>query len=343
MFRAFRLAILATFVASLMAMPGAMPGSAQEATPAAECPTTTPEENKALVEMYWDEFVWGKQGTLDELLAPDEVHHWGIGSDTTDQETYLERVDLFVKAFPDFDFTVDVIAAEGDLVVSLWTAHGTHLGEWQGIAPTGREVTWNGINIFRFECGLIAESWGQADHLGLRQQLGATDIPAMAPPAASPFPVKTIAATPCADDTVEGNVALARRWTEEVWNTQNPDILDEFVDPEIVHDGGGFPQVQGIDALKDAFARLFETFPDVALTVDLTVAEGDLVAVRWSGTATPAEPFFGAEPTGAPITMTGINIYQIDCGKIVRSWSEVNILQIVEQVREAAAATPESA
>ena len=78
---------------------------------------------------------------------------------------------------PDLEFTVDLVAAEGDLAATLWTATGTHSGEWQGIAPTDREVTWQGINVFRIECGQIVESWGEADHLGLRSQLGATDIP----------------------------------------------------------------------------------------------------------------------------------------------------------------------
>jgi predicted ester cyclase len=84
---------------------------------------------------------------------------------------------------PDLEFTVDLVVAEDDLAATYWTATGTHRGDWLGIAPTDREVTWQGINIFRFACGLIVESWGEADHLGLRQQLGATDVPVELPPA----------------------------------------------------------------------------------------------------------------------------------------------------------------
>jgi predicted ester cyclase len=92
---------------------------------------------------------------------------------------------LFITAFPDLEFTVDLVMADEDLVTTRWTAMGTHSGEWMGVAPTDQEVTWQGINIFRIECGLIVESWGAADHLGLLSQLGATDIPtAMATPAA---------------------------------------------------------------------------------------------------------------------------------------------------------------
>ena len=86
---------------------------------------------------------------------------------------------------PDLEFTVDLVVAEDDLAATYWTATGTHRGDWLGIAPTDREVTWQGINIFRFACGLIVESWGEADHLGLLRQLGAVELPpAMATPAA---------------------------------------------------------------------------------------------------------------------------------------------------------------
>ena len=184
MVRFFRSAVVTLFAASFLLIPGPL-AAAQEATPMAECPVTTPEENEALVTMYWEEAVWGEQGTIDEIVAPDEIHHWGIGGDTNGFEEFSERWDLFNTAFPDLEFTVDLVMVDDDLATTLWTATGTHSGEWLGIAPTEQEVTWRGINIFRIECGLIVESWGVADHLGLLSQLGATNIPtAGATPAA---------------------------------------------------------------------------------------------------------------------------------------------------------------
>jgi hypothetical protein len=185
MFRFLRFAVLMLVASSLLMIPGPVAGAAQEATPEAECPVTTAEENEELATMYWEEVWWGDQGEIAEIVAPDEVHHWGIGGDTTGFEEFSERWNLFFTAFPDLEFTVDLVVAEEDLVATHWTANGTHRGEWQGIAPTDREVTWQGINIFRFECGLIVESWGSADHLGLLRQLGAVELPAaMATPAA---------------------------------------------------------------------------------------------------------------------------------------------------------------
>ncbi len=157
------------------------PAAASQATPAAgdgDCPATTPEENAAVVERYWAEVWSGGDTSLDGLFAEDEVHHWGVGGPTVGHAEYHERMAPFLAAFPDFAIRPDQIVANGDLVASSWTATGTHEGEWMGIPATGRQIEYAGMNMFRFECGLIAESWGSADHLGLLRQIGGLPDPA---------------------------------------------------------------------------------------------------------------------------------------------------------------------
>src|SRR5262245_40086209 len=126
MIRCLRLVLLAVLTATMLAIPHPVVGAAQQATPDAECPSTTPEGNKALGLRYWDE-VWkvGGQDAINELLAPDEVHHWGIGDDTTDTQAYSKRLNLFLTAFPDINFAIDVIAAQGDHVATRYTATAT--------------------------------------------------------------------------------------------------------------------------------------------------------------------------------------------------------------------------
>jgi predicted ester cyclase len=334
MFRFLRFGVLTLVARSLLMISGPVASGAQEATPEAACPATTPEENKELVTMYWEEVWWGDQGKIAEIVAPDEVHHWGIGDDTKGFEEFSKRWDLFFTAFPDLEFTVDLVAAEGDLAATRWTATGTQRGEWQGIAPTNRQVTWQGTNIFRIECGQIVESWGEADHLGLLSQLGATDIPALLATPAAQVQVATSApaATPCADDSSDANVATARRWTEDVYNGKDLAVLDEIVDPSAVHHGAAFPDVAGVEAIKEALAGTFASFPDITLTVDDTFADGDLVVVRWSGTGTNDGPWLGMEPTGKTAHFTGINIYRFACGKIVESWSEMDALNVLNEL-----------
>ena len=76
---------------------------------------------------------------------------------------------------------------EGDLVVIRYRATGTHAGEFQGYAPTGKRVTWTGINIYRIECGRIAEIWSEVDAQGRIAQLTGSAT-AATPAAGTPTP-----------------------------------------------------------------------------------------------------------------------------------------------------------
>lgn len=77
-------------------------------------------------------------------------------------------------AFPNIHFAIDdLLAAERDSVVARWTASGSHLGRFRGIPPTGREVTWSGITIYRLSRSQLVAGWSKSDQLGLLQQLGA--------------------------------------------------------------------------------------------------------------------------------------------------------------------------
>jgi predicted ester cyclase len=76
------------------------------------------------------------------------------------------------QAFPDLRVSVEDLIAEGDRVAARLRVRGTHLGELDGIAPTGRRVDCTGIVISRIEEGKIAEDWANFDDLGMMQQLG---------------------------------------------------------------------------------------------------------------------------------------------------------------------------
>lgn len=171
----------------VVARAGYAGAGAQEATPAGDetCPTTSEAENLAVVQRYWAE-VWtaGGEAAVGELLTEDELHHWGVGGPTVGPEAFAERLNLFLAAFPDFAIRIDQELADGDIVVTRYTATGTHEGAWLGIEPTGNAVEYTGMNVFRIECGKIAESWGEANHLSLLRQLGG--IPDVTPPEATP-------------------------------------------------------------------------------------------------------------------------------------------------------------
>jgi predicted ester cyclase len=83
-----------------------------------------------------------------------------------------QQFDAFRAAFPDFRATIHDQIAEGDKVVTRKVFHGTHHGELMGVAPTGRPVEIEVIDIVRVKNGRIVEHWNVVDRLGLLQQLG---------------------------------------------------------------------------------------------------------------------------------------------------------------------------
>ncbi len=182
--------LVALTVAALLAPGWAVTAQAQDASPAASpaagCPTTTEAENEAIARRWYDD-IWNPQDAtaIDALVSPNLVHHWAIGPDTEGEAAFAERVQATWAAFP-VQYTVEFAVTNGDLVVLRWIGHGTHAGEFAGIAPTGNPVTFEGINIFRIECGKIAEVWSELDGIGLLGQMGV--LPAAATPAATPAP-----------------------------------------------------------------------------------------------------------------------------------------------------------
>lgn len=151
---------------------------AQEATPLAECPTTTEDENETISRRWHEDVInQGDLDALDEILAPDVVHHAGTFPDGVGIDVVKTVLGALLTGFPDVQHTIEQVIAQDDLVVIRWQAEGTHSGEFQGYAATGKRVTRTGINIFRIECGRIAEEWSEVDGLGRLRELGLLDEP----------------------------------------------------------------------------------------------------------------------------------------------------------------------
>jgi steroid delta-isomerase-like uncharacterized protein len=110
--------------------------------------------------------------TIDEVVAPDAQIRTPLPIEATGAQLLKEVFGRLHRAFPDLRVTVEDVIAEGDKVVSRNSVSGTHEGEYMGIPPTGRSVTYNEIFIARFVNGRIAETWGIVDVLSQMRQLG---------------------------------------------------------------------------------------------------------------------------------------------------------------------------
>lgn len=138
------------------------------------------EANKAIARrVVEDIFNAGRLEVADEIVTPDFVGHDPASPEPiTGPEGLRRQAEGYRTAFPDVRLTIEDEIAEGDRVVTRWSARGTHEGELFGIPATGKQATVTGITIDRIDDGRIVETWTNWDTLGLLQQLGA--IPAMA-------------------------------------------------------------------------------------------------------------------------------------------------------------------
>lgn len=169
-----RRALVLAAVSTLAMAIGSLPTItfAQDATPAA-CPVTTEAENEATARIFHDEGTNKRHPeALLDILAPEVMHHAAGGySDTTDANGVVAMMSQFLPAFSDLHYTIDFLVAEDDMVVEQYTATGTQDGPLGDLPASGRTASWTGINIFRFECGKIAEIWSEVDALGRNAQL----------------------------------------------------------------------------------------------------------------------------------------------------------------------------
>jgi steroid delta-isomerase-like uncharacterized protein len=112
----------------------------------------------------------GDVSGIERLVAVDHADH-GADGDDVGRDHLVEEVREYRAAFPDLKMSFEDQISESDRVVTRWTARGTNLGPFQGVAATGRQATVSGIFICRVVGGRITETWSSFDRFGLAQQL----------------------------------------------------------------------------------------------------------------------------------------------------------------------------
>ena len=129
----------------------------------------------------------------------------------------------------------------------------------------------------------------------------------------------------------EENKAIARRFAE-VFETGDLSVLDELLASNFV-DHNPFPeQAPGAEGMKQLIGIMRATFPDMTVTTDDMIAEGDKVVSRWTGTGTHQGEFMGVPATGNKVTVTGIGIDRIVDGKIVEHWEQFDAMGMMQQL-----------
>jgi predicted ester cyclase len=131
------------------------------------------EDNKQVVRLLLEEDISrGNVAVAEQIIHPGFYDHTNPPGLKEGLAGHNGIVAYFRAAFPDLEFRIDELIAEGDRVVARTTMVGTQRGEFFGIPPTGRSVTVPGIHIMRIADGKVAEHWGVNDDLSLMKQLG---------------------------------------------------------------------------------------------------------------------------------------------------------------------------
>lgn len=131
------------------------------------------DKNKELVRLLLEvDVTEANEEVSDRIIHPDFFDHTNPPGMQHGIEGHKAITRLFKAAFPDQEWIIEEMVAEGDKVVARTLFRATHQGDFFGIPPTGKQVEATGIHILRIADGKIAEHWGNNDDLGLMRQLG---------------------------------------------------------------------------------------------------------------------------------------------------------------------------
>jgi len=313
-------------------------------------PLVVLKSNKALVRRLVEEFLNKSDAAVaDELWHPD--YRWRPVSgeaEPMDRDTHKRDYDVDLRSiFPDLIKTVEEQAAEGDFVATRCTMQGTQRGEMKTpmgvIPPSGKVVRWTTLSMHRILDGKIREGWIAYDPLDMLQQLGY--IPAWRDPLYHAWrprvPTQSSELRPrswprdVAGRGPESNKALVRRLVEEFLNKSDAAVADELWHPDYAFHPAAASETE------DRGMDLRTIFPDLSFRIEGQVAEGDLVATRFSVSGThsgslPA-PMGLIPPTGRPVTWQGLSLHRFRDGAIVQDWIVYDPIRILQQVGDAPA------
>jgi steroid delta-isomerase-like uncharacterized protein len=130
------------------------------------------QDNIAATQRLGEAVNSGNLNALHEVFAPTVIDRDPAPDQRPGPEGFIGFFTAFRAAFPDLNIAVEQLVADDDNVAIAYTVTGTHKGDFLGTPATGRQIKARGVQIARFENGLIVERWGSSDQLGILQQIG---------------------------------------------------------------------------------------------------------------------------------------------------------------------------
>jgi steroid delta-isomerase-like uncharacterized protein len=132
----------------------------------------------------------------------------------------------------------------------------------------------------------------------------------------------------------ESDVAVLRRWFEEVWNQGREDLMAALAAPDVIAHGVGGPSqiMRGLDAFKPFYRSIKGAFPDIRFTVEEAIGEGEIVAVRWSAQLTHSGDDLGFPATHKQVAITGMTFARVRDGKIAEAWDNWDMMGLMHAI-----------
>lgn len=310
----------------------------------------TLDHNRFVVARYVYATNIGELDRFDEFVDPSFVDHNALPGQAPGIEGLKAAYRMFSDAFSDLWYTFEALLADGDYVAGRGVIEGRHTGPFMGIPATGKTIRWTGTRTFRLRDGKVTDGWIDLDLFGMMMQLGAIPAPGSAPSngaaaASSPTQANTgseasASSAPSVSHADGGTPTMAtdenkrimQRMIDEVWNKGNLMAADELFAPD--HTSPSAPDLPpGPESVKMLATMFRSAMPDYHMTIDLMMADENRVVARFtqSGTHTGA-PLMGLPPSGRKATWTEIGILEVAGGKIRRSWYEVDMLSMMNQL-----------
>src|SRR5215475_1470577 len=263
--------------------------------------------NKAIIARYVYATNIMDLDSFDGYVAEDYVEHEPIPGQKPGREGLKEAYKIFAGPFSDAVFVFVDLFCEGDLVFGRGEISGTNDGEFFGIPPTNKKVSWTGTRLFRLKDNRVTDGWFNADVAGMLVQLGG------------------------APGTREQNKEIMRTLIDRIWANGEVDLADDLFHPAAICPSAATLPV-GPEGTKMIVQMVRSAFPDYWVNIDLIAAEDDRVGARITQGGTHGGEFFGIPPTGKEVQWTEMAILRIGDGKILATWFDSDIAGLMQQL-----------
>lgn len=317
-------------LATLLSLSGFVLISAQDNTLMETNRTTLASGAQAFNDADWELFksIVTEDFVLHQPLSPEPL----VGEDTL-----MGFFQSFHSSMPDVSHpNVNLIITNDEWAVVLMPLSGTFENEMLGVPPNDEKIIDYVFNFWHFEDGLMDYSYFNFDTLDLLTQMGA--VPMM-PDAPEIVRTDETMLLEIGEGDAEANEAIVRSFFENLINTGNFDLIpDYFTEDWVLHNRADVHDVsyEGLDGATEWGNSFFAMMPDFAIDMDESntwfVAEGNLVAVRWTGIGMHTGEVPGIPASGNEVVTTGAGLYRIEDGKIAEIWFVVDTMSMMAQM-----------